>query len=159
MQHHPGKRPAGKALAVTASLLAPFYQASLLQRGFHPRIAVLQPMLLPQFLMKVLHIEVKVLLPIKTEYLLQIRHWNTRRTRRALAGFPQSAIAVLLILLAPPPHGPVSHPDDLGGSHHFSLPAIAFRITSCIFITPLHLRGRELLFDGFHIAQLSPPAI
>jgi len=44
-------------------------------------------------------------------------------------------------------------------SHHFSLPAIAFRNHFLNLHCPLHFRGRELLSDGFHILQLLPPPV
>lgn len=43
-------------------------------------------------------------------------------------------------------------------SHHFSLSAIAFKITSCIFIIRSVSAGRDLLLVGFHTPRVSQPS-
>jgi hypothetical protein len=66
---------------------------------------------------------------------------------------------MLLILLPPPPHLAVRHPDNLGRLPPLQLAGHRFWNHFLYFHNPLHFCSQELLFDGFHITQLSPPAV
>ena len=111
----------------------------------------MQPVLLTQLLVKVLHVEVEVLLPVQPQHLLQIRYRHALRTRPPLAVVPQAAVAVLLILLPPAPHRAVGHADDLGRFPPLQLAGHRLQNHFLNLHRPLHLRGWELLLDGFHI--------
>jgi hypothetical protein len=64
---------------------------------------------------------------------------------------------VLVEPLSPPPHRSVSHAHNLGRFPPLQLSRGRLQYHFLCFHHPLHFCGWDLLFDGFHTDQLSPP--
>src|SRR3954451_19349064 len=92
---------------------SPLDQPCGLQCRLHPAVTQLNTVQLAQFLVKVLHVEVEVLLPGELQHLLHRFHRNPLRARTALAIIPQPAIAVRPQPLPPAPHRAVRHAHNL----------------------------------------------
>src|SRR5260370_25523319 len=111
MQQHSRKRSAHTPQAVRAALLPAAHQSRALQSLLHPGIAELNAMLLLQFLVKMAHVEIEILLPIQPQDLLRRLQRYPPRTGPATTAIPQSVIPPLLIaaVATPPLPLPASH--------------------------------------------------
>src|SRR5260370_40145200 len=113
MQQHSRKRSAHTPQAVRAALLPAAHQSRALQSLLHPGIAELNAMLLLQFLVKMAHVEIEILLPIQPQDLLRRLQRYPPRTGPATTAIPQSVIPPLLIAAVPTPHLPLADADNL----------------------------------------------
>ena len=64
----------------------------------------MDPVLGAELLVKMAHVQVKVLLPVKPQHLLGLRQWHTLLAWPAAPPVDQSVVAVLFIALSPTPH-------------------------------------------------------
>ena len=116
-------------------------------------------MLFAQLLVKMPHVEVRVLFAIELQHVFYRRHGNPFRTGLTLAAVVQTVIAVLLVPLAPAPHGSIRHSDDLGRLPPLQAARHGFQNHFLHLHHPLHFRDRYLLVDCFHIYQRRPPLV
>src|SRR5260370_37670420 len=113
MQQHSRKRSAHTPQAVRAALLPAAHQSRALQSLLHPGIAELNAMLLLQFLVKMAHVEIEILLPIQPQDLLRRLQRYPPRTGPATTAIPQSVIPPLLIAAGPTPPLTLAAVDNL----------------------------------------------
>src|SRR5277367_5314679 len=73
----------------------------------------MDPVLGAELLVKMAHVQVKVLLPVKPQHLLGLRQWHTLLAWPAATPVDQSVVAVFFIALSPTPHLSVADADDL----------------------------------------------
>ncbi len=113
VQQHPRQRPALAPLAMHSPLALPRHQSRSLQRQLDPGVTQPDSVLLHQFLVKVQHIQIEVLLPIKLQHLLGQCHRNPPRRSLPPPLIKQPIVAKLLVAFPPPPHPAVADAYDL----------------------------------------------
>src|SRR5215472_14670026 len=80
VQQHAWNRSARPPAPMWTAFAPDRNQPRSLKRILHPRIAVMDSMLLPQLLVKMTHIKIRILLPIQFQDLLQFLHGHLLRT-------------------------------------------------------------------------------
>ena len=113
MQQHPWQRPPLAPFAMHAALASPRHQPRSLQRLLHPGVAQFDPVLRLLLLVKMLHVQIEILLPVEREHLLHRGHRNPPMRGLAAAPVKEPVIARLFVALPPAPHVPVADPQDL----------------------------------------------
>lgn len=91
---------------------APFHQPGSLQCLLHPAVAECDLVFLLQLLVKMLHVQVKIPVPIQSQNLFHLGQRRSLGRRLASPPVKQPVIAELLIALMPPSHRPVTDADD-----------------------------------------------
>ena len=122
MQHHPRQRASRPLFTVPPAFARPGHQARRLQRRLDPAVAELHGMLLGQLLGKVLHIEIKVLLPVQSQHLLHRGHRDSFGTGPLPPPVKQAVIAVFLVAPFPALQTARGNPQNLGRLHPQNLP-------------------------------------
>ncbi len=94
----PAQRAPFAPLAVDTALAGLGHQSCPLQGQLYPGIAQMDPVLAAELLVKMAHVQVKVLLPVKPQHLLGLPQWHAF----GLAGraADQSVVALFFIALA-----------------------------------------------------------
>jgi len=92
----------------------------------------------PQFLVKVPHVQIEIHFPIKPQNLLGGFHWDPVRASLASSLIEQPAVAEFLISLSHPPHCSVGYPRDLGCLHPADLLGHRLQYHVLQFHHPLH---------------------
>ncbi len=64
VQQHARQRPPFPPLAMHSPFAPPRYQSGPLQSLFHPAVAQLDPVLLAQLLVKMLHVQIEIAIPV-----------------------------------------------------------------------------------------------
>src|SRR5437899_512674 len=113
VQQHPRQRPALAPLAMHSPLALPRHQSRSRQRQLDPGVTQPDSVLLHQFLVKVQHIQIEVLLPIELQHLLGQCHRNPPRRSLPPPLIKQPIVAKLLVAFPPPPHPAVADAYDL----------------------------------------------
>src|SRR5437660_8369168 len=157
VQQHPRQRPALAPLAMHSPLALPRHQSRSRQRQLDPGVTQPDSVLLHQFLVKVQHIQIEVLLPIKLQHLLGQCHRNPPRRSLPPPLIKQPIVAKRLVAFPPPPHPAVADAYDLRRLP----PSDPFRHRPynhfLHFHRPLH-RGLRVTNHASHGLLLSPPA-
>src|ERR1700722_19709158 len=133
------------------------HQTRSLQRLLHPGVAQLDAVLGLQLLVEVLHVQIEILLPVECEHLLHRRHRNPPMRRLAPSPVQQPVVPLFLIALPPPPHVPVTDPQDLRRLKPGNLLRHCLQHYILYFHRPLH-RGPRISFHAPHGLPPSPPA-
>src|ERR1700722_17708265 len=133
------------------------HQTRSLQRLLHPGVAQLDAVLGLQLLVEVLHVQIEILLPVECEHLLHRRHRNPPMRRLAPSPVQQPVVPLFLIAFPPPPHVPVTDPQDLRRLKPGNLLRHCLQHYILYFHRPLH-RGPRISFHAPHGLPPSPPA-
>ncbi len=149
VQQHTRHSPPLAPPAVHASFARLAHQTCALQRQLHLRVAQIEAVLLAELLMKMAHVQVEMLLPIKPQHLFDKRHRHPLLVWLA-PPIDQPVVAMLFIPLPLAPHRPVADADDLCRLPPADLLCHRSQITSCTFIAPLHRRPRIRLHAPSH---------
>ncbi len=99
--------------AIDVQQQLPRHQSRSRQRQLDPGVTQPDSVLLHQFLVKVQHIQIEVLLPIKLQHLLGQCHRNPPRRSLPPPLIKQPIVAKLLVAFPPPPHPAVADAYDL----------------------------------------------
>src|SRR5271170_1800730 len=113
VQPHPRQGSARSSFAVRSALAPTRHHPRSLQNPFHPAVAEPNLMLGPQLLVKVLHIQIEITLPVQLQHPLHGRHRYAFGRRLSAPAVEQAAESKLLITLPPAPHMPVADAQDL----------------------------------------------
>src|SRR6201993_3975885 len=154
MQQHPRQRPPLTPLAMRPALASSPHQARSLQGLLHPGVTQFDPVLGLQLLVKVLHVQIEILLPVQCEHFL---HRPPPSRRLSPPPVVQPVVTLFHVALSPTPHVPVTDPKDLR-----RLPPgdpLRHRLQYHIlhFHCPLH-RGLRVRIHACHGLLPSPPA-
>src|SRR5215831_10778486 len=133
------------------------HQPRSLQRLFHPGVTQLDPMLGLQLLMKVLHVQIEILLPVQREHLLHRRHRHPTTRRLAPSPVQQPVVPLFHVALPPPPHMPVADAQYLRCLPPGNLLGHRLQHHVLYFHCPLH-RGPRVRVHACHALSSSPPA-
>jgi len=131
MQHHPGQACAGPSFSMRRPRSATLHQPGPLQHVLDPRIAAVHLVVRTQLLVKMPHIQIKILLSIQRQHPIHFFHRNLAPTRLALPLVSYPSEAMPLILPFPSAHRSRAHSQNLsrlppcdllrhGLQHHFS---------------------------------------
>ena len=107
------RRPPLAAFAMHSAFASPPHQTRSLQRLLHPGIAQFDPVIRLQLLVKVLHVQIEIRLPVECKHLLHRGHRYPSGRGLAPAPIIQSVVSALLVPLPPPPPLSIANPDDL----------------------------------------------
>src|ERR1700719_1741418 len=133
------------------------HQARSLQRLLHPGVTQFDPVLGLQLLVKVLHVQIEILLPVQREHFLHRRHRHPAPRRLAAPPVEQPVVAFFHVALPPAPHVPVADAQDLRRLPPGDLLRHCLQHYVLYFHRPLH-RGPRISFHAPHGLLSSPPA-
>src|SRR5208283_5009286 len=114
VQQHAGQRSPFPSLAMHPALAASRYQPGPLQSLFYPGVAQLYSVLRPQLLVKMLHVQIEIAIPIQSQDLLHRRQGNALGGRLSSPPVEQPVVARLFQPLPPAPHRPIADANNLG---------------------------------------------
>src|SRR6516165_5886422 len=114
MEQHPRQRPTGTPTSMHSSFAALPYQPGGLQGLLHPGVTQPHVMLFTQLLVKMPHVEIRVLLLIQPQDLFHGCQRYPLRAGLPLAMVEQPVIAELFVALFPASHLTITDADDLG---------------------------------------------
>src|ERR1700723_928498 len=109
----PRWRPPLAAFAMHSPFASPPHQTRSLQRLLHPGIAQFDPVIRLQLLVKVLHVQIEIRLPVECKHLLHRGPRYPSGPGPAPAPARQSVITKLLVAFPPTSRVSVADPDDL----------------------------------------------
>src|SRR6516225_5249301 len=156
VQQHPRQRPPLPPFAMRPALASARHQARSLQGLLHPGITQLDPVLGLQLLLKVLHVQIEVLLPIQRKHSLHCGHRHPSTRRLAPPPVEQPVVALFLVALATTPHVPVADAQNLRRLPPRDLLRHRLQHHILYFHRPLH-RGLRVGIHASH-GLPSPPA-
>src|ERR1700736_1952407 len=133
------------------------HQPRSLQGLLHPGVTQFDPVLGLQLLVKVLHVQIKILFPVQREHFLHRRHRHPATRGLAPPPVQQSVVALFDVALPPPPHVPVADPQNLGRLPPRDLLRHRLQHHVLYFHCPLH-RGPRISLHAPHGLLSSPPA-
>ncbi len=134
----------------------PRYQPSPLQSLFHPGVAQLNPVLLAQLLVKMLHVQIEIAISIQSQNLLHRGQRDPFGGRLSPPSVEQTVIAVRFVALVPASHRPIADADNLGCLPPGNLLCHGPQNHFLYFHRPLH-RGLRVRLHAWHGLLLSPP--
>src|SRR5437868_7415769 len=104
-----------------------------------------------------LHVQIEILLPVESEYLLHRRHRHPPSRRLPAPPIEQPVVPLFDVALSPPPHVPVADPKDLSRLPPRNFLRHRLQHHVLYFHRPLH-RGPRISFHAPHGLPSSPPA-
>jgi hypothetical protein len=99
-----------------------------------------------QLFVKMPDVKIEVLLPVELQHLFGGLQWDPLGAGPSLAMVVETVIATCFVALPPPPHGPISYPDDFGRFPALQALSHSFQNHFLHFHHPLHFCGRDHLF-------------
>src|SRR5215470_9083463 len=120
-------------------------EACRLKGLLHPRIAVMDSMFFLQLLVEVTDVEIRVLLPVQLQYLLQLCYRHPFRAWRLRPTIEQAVEASFFPFFAHAPDRPIRNSQNLGRLHPCELFAHCPENHFLYFHCSLHCRRRVLL--------------
>src|ERR1700757_3156617 len=139
------------------ALASAHHQVRSLQRLLHPAVTQCDPVLGLQLLVKVLHVQIEILLPVQGEHFLHCRHRHPPTRGLAPPPVEQPVVAFFFVALPYPPHVPVADAQDLRRLPPGNLLGHRLQHHVLYFHRPLH-RGLRVGFHAPHGLLPSPPA-
>ena len=97
VQRHPRRGPSGPPLAMRAPLACLLHQPGALQGELHPHVAEPEAVFFPQLLVRVPHVEVRVLVLVQLQCFFYDLKRHTLATDPAWLQVDQSAVTALLV--------------------------------------------------------------
>ena len=123
---------------------APFgHQARSLQGLLHPAVAESDAFSFAQLLMKVAHIEIRILVSVQRQHLFHCLHCHPMVAALATPLIEQSVIAMLQVPRPQPLHVSNAHARDLGRLDPAQLFGQRFQYHVLQFHHPLHFSGGQ----------------
>ena len=148
MQHHARQGATFTTLAMNSPLRLPLHPPSALQRLLDPYVSQVDLVLLRQLLVKMAHVQVKVLLPLRIQNLLGLGLRHPLAARPTTPTIQQSIVATHLISLPPATKLPVADTDNLSSLPPHDLPRAGPQQHFFYLHRPLH-RGRRIALHTY----------
>src|SRR5205807_8255640 len=133
------------------------HQARSLQCLLHPGVTQFDPVLSLQLLVKMLHVQIEILLPVQREHSLHRHHRHPATRGLAPPPVQQPVVTLFDVALPPPPHVPVADAQDLRRLPPGNLLCHRLQHHVLYFHCPLH-RGPRISFHASHGLLSSPLA-
>src|ERR1019366_5066225 len=156
VQQQARQGPSFAPLAMHPTLAAFGHQTGALQGPLDPGVAPADAVLLPQLLVKMLHVQIEILFPVEPQHSLHLGQRDALGRRPAPPPVEQPVIAKLFVALMPAPHLPIADADDLGCLPPRDLLRQGPQNHFLYLHRPLHC-GLRVRIHAWHGLLLSPP--